>query len=64
MSDRDRQKIVALQKALKVAKDALTAIAHGASRYEQRAEVALDEIWKIESQARPTPFRGLMESPG
>lgn len=46
-------RIIALQKQLKFARDALTAIAHGANRHEQCAENALEEMNKIEWASKP-----------
>jgi hypothetical protein len=59
MSKRDHERIVVLQRALKVAKDALLRIEHGHSSPHLVAENATYEIMQIETQARPTPLAGL-----
>lgn len=56
MSARDNQRIVILQRALKLAKDALQKIEHGARDPEGIASDASYEIMRVETQARPTPL--------
>lgn len=43
-----KQRIVELQKSLRIAREALTRIAAGTTRSEQIAEEALAAIWKLE----------------
>jgi hypothetical protein len=43
-----KQRIVELQKSLKVARDALTRIAAGTTQSGRIAEEALDAMWKLE----------------
>lgn len=43
-----QQRIIELQKSLKIARAALERIKYGTSRAEQIAETALDEMWKLE----------------
>lgn len=62
MSKTDQKKIIALQKALKIAKDALEKIGHGHYRgYPDGVALdALTEIQSVETQARPPQLQGLL----
>lgn len=53
MASREQQRIIALQSQLTIARCALTAIAGGAGREEQRADAALDEMNKIAWASKP-----------
>jgi hypothetical protein len=43
-----KQRIVELQRSLKIARDALTRIAAGTTRNQAIAEEALTELWRLE----------------
>lgn len=51
----DKERIVALQKALKVARDALQRLAP----YEPAALLALDEVNRLDWMTNPPPLQGL-----
>jgi len=53
----DKERIVALQKALTIARRALVLLAHG--RGHEVAENALDEINKLDWMTAPPPPQGL-----
>jgi len=56
----DKDRIVALQKALKVAKTALVKIEHGHSRCpEMDAASANEEIMRLELMSKPSPLAGV-----
>lgn len=59
MTDKDR--IIALQRQLKIARDALTRICSGEEQYSNRstrvAETALDEMWRLDPKQ---PLQGLV----
>ena len=57
MKDRDKDRIVALQKQLKIAREALTRAAHGDLR-QGHADEALDEMNKIEWASKPNLVQG------
>jgi hypothetical protein len=52
-----RDRIVALQKQLKIARDTLNRIAAGSRDPELAAVNALDELWKLD---RKQPLQGLV----
>ena len=60
MRDHNKERVISLQKALKIAKDALTHIANGGRNPEGRASDALYEIMRVELQTKPTPLQGLV----
>lgn len=62
MSKTDQKKIIVLQKALKIAKDALEKIGYGHyhTDHEGIALEALDEVRAVETQARPPQLQGLL----
>jgi len=43
-----KQRIVELQKSLKIAREALERIKYGTTRHQSIAEEALDKMWKLE----------------
>jgi hypothetical protein len=47
-----KQRIVDLQKSLRIAREALDRIRHGASNPEVIAENALDYMWKLEPKQK------------
>lgn len=57
---KDKERIVALQKQLKIARDTLTRISSGHYRPYGIAYEALDEMNRIEWNSRPTPLQGLV----
>ena len=60
MSSKEQQRIVALQRSLKVAKDALFRIKFGQSDPEGIASQAWEHIETLELQSKPTPLSGLV----
>lgn len=44
----DKQRIIDLQKSLRIAREALERIKYGTTRAEAIAEEALDKMWKLE----------------
>lgn len=61
MSKRDQQKVIALQKTIKILRAGLEQVCNGARNPEGVASNALDEAFKMESQVRPTPLVSIME---
>ncbi len=56
MSDKQKERIVALQKQVKIAREALTHLA----QYDAKAEAALDQMNSVEWNSKPTPLQGLV----
>ena len=57
MSVRDKERIIELNKAIKIAKTALEKIKHGSSNVEDIAEDALCEMFPLEAKQ---PLQGLV----
>jgi hypothetical protein len=57
MGNNRQERIIALQRSLKIARDALTRIKAGTSRADHIAEDALDEMFRLE---RMQPLQGLV----
>jgi hypothetical protein len=47
-----KQRIIELQKSLKIARDALERIKAGMTRHQSVAEEALDAMWKLEPKQK------------
>jgi hypothetical protein len=52
-----KQRIIELQKSLKIAKEALERIRYGTTRAESVASEALDKMWKLDPKQ---PLQGIV----
>lgn len=60
MAAKDAERIICLQKCLKIAKNTLESIAYNDSYAGTKAEAALETIQQEELKTKPTPLQGLV----
>lgn len=60
MATKDQERIVSLQKQLKIARNVLESIAYNDSYAGMKAEAALETMQQEELKTKPTPLRGLV----